>query len=73
MEHNIKHFGTCKAQSFYYPAKNVEMAFANEAYFMSIYGGAESIFKNLDKISGYERKLILKIKINSQGLKTLFY
>ena len=70
----MKNFSKFNADSFlYYPAKNIEMAFANEAYFMGIYGGAQSMMKNYRLVGGYERASRLLNKINSPGLRYLFY
>ncbi len=71
MMHNFNKFN---ANSFlYYPAKNIDMAFANEAYFMAIYGGSQSMMKNYRLLGGYKRATKLFNKINSPGLKYLFY
>ena len=47
----------------FYKAKNLDIAFANEAYFMSLYGGAQSMNKGTKLLN----------KINSPGLKRLFW
>ena len=70
----MKNFNKFNADSFlYYPAKNIDMAFANEAYFMGIYGGAQSMMKNYRLVGGYENASRLLNKINSPGLRYLFY
>ena len=70
----MKNFNKFNADSFlYYPAKNIDMAFANEAYFMGIYGGAQSMMKNYRLLGGYQNASRLLNKINSPGLKYLFY
>ena len=70
----MKNFNKFNADSFlYYPAKNIDMAFANEAYFMGIYGGAQSMMKNYRLVGGYERASRLLNKINSPGLRYIFY
>ena len=61
MMQNFKRFD---ANSFlYYPAKNADIALANEAYFMSIYGGARSMNSGTRLFN----------KINSPGLRRLFW
>lgn len=60
MMHNLRKFNANSC--VYYPAKNIDIAFANEAYFMSIYGGAKSINDNTQLLN----------KINSPGLRRLF-
>ena len=47
----------------YYPAKNADIALANEAYFISIYGGAQSMNAGTRLLN----------KINSPGLRRLFW
>ena len=49
------------------------MAFANEAYFMSVYGGAQSMMENYKLIGGYENASRLLNKINNPRLRYLFY
>lgn len=47
MKRMMKSYDLKNASSWlYYPAKNADIALANEAYFMSIYGGAQSMMKN---------------------------
>ena len=50
------------ATSVFYPAATKEIALANEAYFMSIYGGAKSV-NSASKLLNM---------INSPGLRFLF-
>ena len=60
----MQSFKLKKANSYlYYPAKNLDIAFANEAYFMSIYGGAQSMNAGTRLLN----------KINSPGLRRLFW
>lgn len=74
MQRMMKSYEFKKASSWlYYPAKNADIAFANEAYFMSVYGGAQSMMKNYKLIGGYENASRLLNKINSPGLRYLFY